>query len=133
MRRLLPFLVAVGCSSSSASHADLAAPPDLSIDKAAHCTDTFGTALTAPYGRLDGTVLAVLPPAHPTCPRPNMDHMILEVLSGGAAYRMVVNVQSDRGSDLRALYTEKAAAFTGWADGWHTNVSLDYVRDLGVG
>src|SRR4051812_49671833 len=120
--RALACLLALGCSNSPA-----AATPDLAVDKAARCTATFGGALTAPYGRLDGTVLAVVPPAHPTCARPNNDHLVLEVTAGGAAYRMVVNVQSDQTADPRVLYAEKAAPLTGYADGWHANAALDYV------
>jgi hypothetical protein len=115
--RALALLLA--CSASTAP-----ASPDLAVDKAARCTDTFGTALTAPYGRLDGTVLAVVPPAHPTCPRPNGDHLVLEVMAGGAAYRMVMNVD--------VLTAEKRAPLDGWADGWHGSVALDYVTTLGV-
>jgi hypothetical protein len=107
-----------------------AAAPDLAVDKAARCTGTFGSSLTAPYGRLDGTVLAVVPPAHPTCPRPNSDHLVLEVTSGGSAYRMVVNVQSS-GVDPRVGYAEKSAPLSAWADGWHP-AALDYVSNLGL-
>lgn len=130
--RALALLIFAACSSPAGPQPDLAPAPDLAVDKAARCTGTFGTALTAPYGRLDGTVLAVVPPAHPTCPRPNSDHLVLEVKANGAAYRMVVNVQSDVGPDTRVLYLEKAAALDGFAEGWHAAAALDYVTTLAV-
>ena len=68
------------------------------VDKSAPCVATFGSALTAAFGRLDGTVIAVLPPNDQACPDPNSTHLIIEVLMGGAAYRMVVDVISTDGT-----------------------------------
>jgi hypothetical protein len=103
------------------------------IDKAANCTGTFGSALTSSFGRIDGTVLAVVKPSDTQCPMPNNDHVILEVTMGGAVYRMVVNVQSSFGNPdvffLKAPHTMPAPA---WSDGWHTGLKLDFVKDFGV-
>jgi hypothetical protein len=109
--------------------------PDAAVDKAKDCTGTFGNALTNAFGRLDGKLLAVVQPKDTQCPMPNNDHVILEVTSGGAAYRMVINVQSDRPDpDIRLRYAELARAMPGdpWADGWHPGVSFDYVDTFGV-
>ncbi len=109
-----------------------------SSDKAAACTDTFGSSLTKSFGRLDGTVAAVVPPAHPTCPLPNSDHLVLQVKMGGEVYRMVVNVRSDSPSvdggtyDVFSDATQHALVGGDWSDGWHENASLDYAKDLGV-
>src|SRR5436305_1469514 len=51
MRAPALFALVAACSSLPV------APPDLAVDKAARCTGTFGSALTAPYGRLDGAEL----------------------------------------------------------------------------
>jgi hypothetical protein len=128
---LLPLLLSSGCTSSPTM---MMASPDLAVDKASRCASTFGTALTAPYGRLDGTVLAVVPPGLMSCTRPNSDHLILQVQSGAAAYRMVVNVQSDRAGDTRVAFTERSAPLAGpaFSDGWHTGVMFDYVSTLGA-
>jgi hypothetical protein len=102
------------------------------VDKAAPCVATFGSALTDAFGRLDGTAIAVLPPNDQQCAEPNSTHLILEVLMGGAAYRMVVDVISTDGSD-DLLYEIDAPLVAGpWADGWHPGVVLDYVATLGV-
>lgn len=106
------------------------------IDKAAQCASTFGSGLTNAYGRLDGTVLAVVKPTDTQCPIPNGDHLVIQVLVGGEAYRMVVNVQSDgrNGTDTRMKLAEVPHALMGeaWSEGWHPGASLDYPGDLGA-
>ncbi len=105
------------------------------VDKAAACAPTFGTALTAGFGRVDGTIVAVVQPKDTQCALPNNDHLILQVRMLGAVYRMVVNVQSDRaGADVRVSYLEKPVKLPApaWAEGWHTGLKLDYVADFGA-
>ncbi|MGC4120638.1 MAG: hypothetical protein QM765_39885 [Myxococcales bacterium] len=114
------------------------AGPDAStpVDKAANCASTFGTALTNAFGRLDGTVLAVVKPTDSQCPLPNADHLVIQVLVDGAAYRLVVNVLSDgrNGTDTRLKYLETPRALRGdpWAEGWHPGAAVDYPGDLGA-
>ncbi len=103
------------------------------IDKAAACTDTFGDALTSAFGRVDGTVLAVLKPTDLQCPMPNSDHVIIEVVMNGAAYRMVVNVKSDfNDPDVDYLAIDHALPAPAWSEGWHPGLALDYAADFGV-
>jgi hypothetical protein len=130
--------------SDSASVSDAAAsetPPDASTDapidanKAAGCVGTFGTSLPAGFVRIDGTVLAVIDPGTESCPRPNRDHVILEVQMAGAAYRVVINVQSTvTGVDPDVLFADHAAKLPdpAWADGFHTGVTLDYFKSFGL-
>lgn len=137
---------ALGCSSHPAhveaaaddaatvvdAAADLATdvPVDTAADasKAATCASTFGTALTAPFGRADGTVVAIVGPTDTACAWPNSDHLVVQMRIGEAIYRMVINVESDRGADLRVRYTEieHAMPAPAWAEGWHTGLTLDY-------
>lgn len=103
------------------------------VDKSKDCASTFGNALTSSYGRVDGTVLAVVQPGDMKCPMPNNDHLILEVTMSGAAYRMVVNMQSTSGDpNVQYLSLAHALPAPAWSEGWHTGLSLDYVNDLGV-
>ncbi len=74
------------------------AMPD-ALDKSATCAPTFGNALTNAHGRLDGTVVAVVPPNDQACASPNMTHLVVQLSMGGAAYRMVVDVISDTGAN----------------------------------
>jgi len=105
------------------------------VDKAAACASSFGQALTNAFGRVDGTVVAVVPPAHPTCPQPNGDHAVVQVQFDGAVYRMVVNVASTQGTDkrVRFLRDEKIPMpAPAWSEGWHPDLSLDYAKDLAL-
>lgn len=96
----------------------------------------FGDELTNGFGRLDGTLLAVQRPSDTQCALPNDDHLILQVLVHGAAYRMVVNILSDgrNGTDTRLRFAEVAAELPPplWQEGWHTDAPLDYAGTLGV-
>ncbi len=136
-------LLLLGCTSASpapavedTSAADVAT--EASVDaagdasKAAACASTFGDALTNSFGRLDGIVTAVVGPADTQCPLPNDDHVVVQVRTGGKIYRMVVNVQSTRGADLRVRFAtlEHALLPPAWAEAWHTGIPLDYASML---
>jgi hypothetical protein len=106
---------------------------DAPLDKAAQCAVVFGSSLTASFGRLDGTVRAVVPPGHPSCPLPNGTHLVLQVMMAGQAYRMVTNVLSDSGPPQVYLYEVDAPlAGPAWAEGWHPGYALDYTSTLHV-
>ncbi len=110
---------------------------DAAVDKAKACASTFGDALTNAFGRMDGTITAVVPPAHPTCPMPNGDHLVLQVTFGGDVYRVVVNVLSTKpvdGGDTKVRFASVSHAAVGapFAEGWHPGVTFDYVTDLGL-
>ena len=154
---VLAVALCVGCSSSTpsasspepdASAADAsvldAGAPDSGpgdaaddVDKAAPCATSFGSALTNAFGRLDGTVLAIVPPNDQACALPNSTHLVIQVTIAGVAYRMVVDVVSDQlseaGSDDDLLYETDAPLAAGpWSEGWHPGVALDYVTTLAV-
>jgi hypothetical protein len=106
--------------------------PDAGIDKSATCASTFGSSL-AGFGRLDGTVLAVVPPGDQACALPNSTHLVLQVTMNGAAYRMVIDVLSNQGSpDVWFYEFDGALAGGAWTEGWNPNLTLDYVTDLQV-
>jgi hypothetical protein len=124
-----------GVDASTATSSDAA--PDAAIDatanpdKAATCASTFGNALTDAFGRVDGTVEAVLKPAHATCEQPNRTHLILQVRMQGAVYRMVVNVASTKTNPniwFKALLHPLPPP--AWQEGWHPGLTLDYAKDL---
>jgi hypothetical protein len=117
-------------NSSSDAAVDMGAAD---VDKAETCAATFGTALTNAFGRLDGTVVAVVPPNDQACALPNSTHLVIQVRMNGAVYRMVVDVLSNRGSpDVLIDEIDAPLAAGVWAEGWHTNVALDYATTLGV-
>ncbi len=143
MLRLAPLLLIVACRGGSDPDpgVDPDAPKpidadlpniDSSIDKSAGCVSSFGNDLTDGFGRLDGILVAVVPPGS-DCPRPNDDHIILEVRLNGQVYRMVGAVISGSGNPVMAM-AERDHALTGaaWSEGWHPGIPLDYVADMGL-
>jgi hypothetical protein len=158
MRPLLRLLTALAtfsavlgsaCGTPSSDAGDAGTPPQDTCDagapdasapdaesKAAHCAAQFGSELTNAFGRLDGTVLAVVRPVDTQCPMPNSDHIVVQILMHGAAYRIVVNVVSDgrNGTDTRLRYAEVEHALVdeAWSEGWHPGSTLDYPTSLGV-
>lgn len=131
----------VGCGDdTNVSTRDASAPaPDVAVDAGAdagalgRCADTFGTALPAGYGRVDGIIHAVVRPDDQTCAMPNRTHLVLQVRMNSAVYRMVVNVQSTRaGIDPAVRFAEVTRAFPppAWSEGFHAGVTLDYANDL---
>jgi|GEM_PF-709737 len=116
-------------AASDASPADAAAD----VDKSATCASTFGSGLTNAFGRVDGTVVAVVPPNDQACALPNRTHLVIQVQMSGAVYRMVVDVLSNQGSpDVLIDEIDAPLAAGDWEDGWHPGVALDYVSTLAV-
>ena len=90
------------------------------------CTNNFGNGLTGGYGRLDGFVIAVVPPGNGSCSA-DRHHVHVQVTAGGQTYDIAVN--TDSGFIAQTDLPLPAGA---WSEGWHTGVSLDYPRDLGL-
>ncbi len=116
-----------------------AGPADavVDVDKSAPCATTFGSALTNAFGRLDGVVVAVVPPNDQACALPNSTHLVVQVSIAGVVYRMVVDVLSNQLSDSGSpdvFFRELDAplASGAWAEGWHPGFALDYVTTLAV-
>lgn len=133
MRAVLILLAACGSSSTAVPDAATVDSVVLPDGKASACASSFGSVLTNAFGRLDGTILAVVEPGNMECAMPNSTHVVLQVTTGGAAYRMVVNVLSTS-SDPHVFLGEADAPLAGdpWSDGWHPGVPLDYVSTLAV-
>jgi hypothetical protein len=105
--------------------------PIVKGDKAAQCAASFGSALAAPYGRLDGTVQAILKPGNMTCALPNRTHIVLQVKALGEVYRMVVNVLSTGADpDVRFAQVSKPLPAPAFAEGWQPTAKLDYATNF---
>ena len=129
-----PSVDAADDATLAAEDAGLDARVRSDADVGEHCANSFGGALTGPFGRLDGTLLALVVPGNETCAQPNGDHVVVQILAHGEAYRIVVNVQSDRGTDVDVRFRSHDHPLVGPAfeEGWHAGLALDYVTDLGV-
>ena len=97
------------------------------------CTSNFGDALTSTHGRLDGILVAIVPPGESQC-NGDDDHLHLQVRADDQIYDVAVNVRSDLGGDPDVHYFTTPAQLTGpaWAEGWHPDLKLDYPASLGV-
>ncbi len=119
----------IACTAGKVESED--SPVDSAQD--ANCASTFGDVLTDAFGRVDGTVVAIVAPGNTRCAKPNSDHVIVQVELDHAVYRMVVNVlSSGEDSRIQVLQTESPLPAPAFAEGWHTGLSLDYPTDLGI-
>lgn len=121
-----------GPAEASASET---APLDAGSAPDGACASSFGSSLTPGFGRMDGVVFAVQKPSDKGCAFPNNTHVIVQVSIHGSVHRAAVSLLSTRaGSDPKMRYRTKSAPLIGppFAEGWHTNVALDYVTHLGL-
>jgi hypothetical protein len=90
------------------------------------CTGNFGGALSPGHGRMDGILVAVLPPGAPHRCNGDLNHVHLQVQIHGEVYDVAVNVDG--------LHAEVDAALPGgaWEEGWHPGTDLDYPTSLGL-
>ncbi len=95
------------------------------------CTNNYGMSIVPGFGRLDGYLVAVLPPGHQGC---NTDdkHIHLQVMAQGAVYDVAVDVGQQSSPDVEYLTLDAPLLSGSWSEGWHTGVSLDYPRNLNV-
>lgn len=94
------------------------------------CTTQLGSAMSTAFGRLDGILVAIVPAGASNC-NGDASHVHLQVRANGATYDIAVNVGSGSMQDVHSTTRELALPGPAWSEGWHTNVSDDYVA-LGV-
>jgi hypothetical protein len=97
------------------------------------CTGTFGSAMTATFGRLDGFLVSIVDPNTTTSCRGDDNHIHLQVRVNGGIEDIAVNVSSTSGNPNVDFRTVGAALRGGaWTEGWHPGQTLDYATSLGV-
>lgn len=99
------------------------------------CTNVFGDQLVQGFGRIDGTLAAIVRPVDLQCPFSDDNHVTLQVRMNGATYRMIVNVESKRvGQDprVRLMLLDTPLPAPAWQEGWHQGMIFDYPTTLGV-
>ena len=93
------------------------------------CVTPNGTAITMSFGRLDGYLVALVPPGQHSC-NGDSDHLHLQVKANGAIYDVAVNMKSQQDpTNPDVFLAERDHAIPGgaWAEGWHP-ASDDYVQ-----
>jgi hypothetical protein len=113
-------------SAPSTSDAGPATSPDGTPTRVA-CTSHLGTGLTTAFGRLDGFLVAVLPPGHQGCPS-DTDHVHLQVRMAGETYDIAITAVDTNGVSVAFLEKDLALPGGAWSEGWHPDVHLDYVQ-----
>jgi hypothetical protein len=101
---------------------------------ASKCATTFGTEMSAAFGRIDGTLHAIVRPQDKQCSMPNSTHIALDVEMNGALYRLLARVYDDQTPGGMMFYAEKDASLPApaFSPGWHAGATLGYVSNLGV-
>ena len=139
MRSCWSLLLLVACGSSSPGSPDAAAPDaapivvDDGTPTRISCVpqSQLGDGLTEAYGRLDGILVAIVPPANGGGCQADNDHLHLQVRMNGDVYDVAVNVGENGVDDVHSTTRELAMPGPAWQEGWHTGVSANYVT-LGV-
>lgn len=139
----LLLLLAVAACSSPSPATDIDAAVDGAIDAAADapyqddgvptrqpCTNNLGSGLTTAHGRLDGYLVAIVPPGFRGC-NGDSDHVHLQVRMAGDIYDVAINVSDP--ADVDYLATDLPLPDGPWQEGWHPGPDglLDY-PSLGV-
>ncbi|CAN5699601.1 hypothetical protein BH11MYX2_BH11MYX2_36490 [soil metagenome] len=133
-------LVLVGCGSSSSgtdagpladSDGPDAAPIVVDDGSPSRITckpkSQLGNGLTTAYGRLDGFLVAIVPPASGGGCQADLDHLHLQVRMNGDVYDIAVNVGESGVEDVHSTTRDITMPGPAWQEGWHTAVSANYV------
>ena len=91
------------------------------------CTTTFGSDLGGTWqGRLDGYLTAIVPSTTHGC-KSDRSHLHLQIRMSGKIYDVAVNVDDVKLAEIDAPLLDGE-----WSEGWHPNMPVDYVSDLGL-
>jgi len=100
------------------------------------CTSNFGTALpsSGTYGRLDGYLVAIVPPGATNGCNDDDSHVHLQIQMNGKIYDIAIDA-TDGATHTDDVHTGTLdlamPSGPAWSEGFHTGVTLDY-PSLGV-
>ncbi len=135
-----PWLLLIGCGDPAA--VPDAGPRDAPVDVSwvhvddgtptrQQCTNNLGTGLGSQFGRMDGFLVAIVPPGNGGC-NADPDHVHLQVRMSGAIYDVAVDIGGMGGvQDVHTTTRELVMPGPAWSEGFHASVPTDYVA-LGV-
>jgi hypothetical protein len=93
------------------------------------CTNTFGNALSTSFGRLDGTLVAVVPPGTHGC-NSDRSHLHLQVAANGGVYDVAIALVSELSGPPEVSVLQTHAPLGN--EGFHRGVRFSYTQDLGA-
>jgi hypothetical protein len=103
---------------------DAAPPFDDGTPTRRACTTSFGSALTADHGRLDGRLVTIVGQDQRNC-RADATHVHLQIEMKSAVYDIAVNIDGLEGE------ADGPMPGVPYEEGWHP-MGLDYVKDFGL-
>ena len=123
---------AVDAAGAGDAHADAAAMHvDDGTPTRQTCTNTLGSALGSTFGRMDGYLVAIVPPGGGPC-NADSTHVHLQVKMTGAIYDIAVDVGGTNGvDDVHTIARDFAMPGGPWVEGFHAGIPTDY-PSLGV-
>ena len=92
------------------------------------CTSSFGTGLSSSHGRLDGILVAIVPPSSNHTCSADSDHVHLQISVNGAIHDVAVNVHDNNGGNVYFHEADLSLPDGAWSEGFHSGDSLDYVQ-----
>jgi hypothetical protein len=132
--RLCSILLALAaCSDPASTPVDVPGPDASEIDgppTRLPCTNQLGTAMSQEFGRLDGILVAIVPPGNGNC-NADSSHIHLQVRTNGAVYDISVNVGAGAMQDVHSTTRDMKMPGPAWDEGWHPAIGNDYVA-LGI-
>jgi hypothetical protein len=91
-----------------------------------------GTAVNTTHGRLDGTLVYVLPPVNDSNPcNGDTSHVHLQVEVSGSVYDIAVDIGSAPMDEVGMYQASIALPDGAWSEGWHGDGALSY-KSLGL-
>jgi hypothetical protein len=98
------------------------------------CTGNFGSGMSTGYGRLDGTLTAIVRPQDSQCAYVNSTHLVLEVTANGSTQRLMLDTYSKISGDVSMLELDAPLVGDTYSAGWHQGsaIYIDYPATLSV-
>ncbi|HEY4238292.1 MAG TPA: hypothetical protein VGM88_00675 [Kofleriaceae bacterium] len=90
------------------------------------CTSNFGSGLTEAFGRLDGYLVAIVPPGGGPC-NADSDHVHLQIQMNGDIYDVAITASDTSTDDVHTTTIDNPLIGPAWSEGWHTGTLVDYV------
>lgn len=156
LRRTCLLLAVVGTFVACAAQEDQTAATDQAVDVARHrdagpsttdagsptddggaddgtptrvpCTSNFGSGLVGgTHGRLDGTLVSIVPPASQHSCNDDPRHLHLQISMDGGVYDIAMNIAGVLTAERDAALADEA-----WSEGWHPGDDFDFPTTMGL-
>jgi hypothetical protein len=118
-----------GSRATEGGATDATTAADAGVTRNAACTPTSqqnGTAVDSSHGRLDGTLVYVVPVDQGKQCNGDNSHVHLQVEVSGEVYDIAVDIGTAPNDEVGYLEETMAVPGGAWAEGWHGDDTLSY-------